>query len=86
MPDTESVPWGTVLKPDTAADPATLVYVRQLTGTVVAEAHVVEGDVVLADGGGGVPVVLERLLVLPDAVVEPTDLERDVLVLRMKRV
>lgn len=38
-----------------------------------------KGDVVLPDGGGGVPVELEGLAVLPDAVVEAPDLEGDVL-------
>ena len=49
------------------------------THAVVAEAHVVEGHVVLPDGLGRLAVVGQRLVVLADAVVEAPDLEGDVL-------
>ena len=46
-----------------------------LTHAVVAETHVMESDVMLTDVVRAVPVELESVLVLSDAVVEPTDLK-----------
>ena len=50
-----------------------------LTHAAVAETHVMESHVMLTDVVRAVPVELENVLVLSDAVVEPTDLKRDIL-------
>lgn len=60
----------------------TQTFARRLTHAVVAQPHIVERHVVLSDALRAVPVEPESILVLPDAIVEPPDLERHVLTRR----